>query len=246
MFRIALPFVFSLFLSLTTSHFLRASFVTIPPGLQAGDAYRLVFVTSGVRKATSSDISDYNAFVTAQANMSSDLAALGTSWTAIASTSTVDARDNTSTFGTSLISNAPVFRGDGERVVVEATDLWKTQINDRSFDLENPIILDQYGLTVTSPTLVFSGTLRNGIKNSALNVGPLGGSVTTTGVGRADLISNRWIAAGAVPLTDERSFYAISGLLFVPNVIPEPSSVVLFIIYSSLLSFCRIQRRCEL
>jgi hypothetical protein len=44
----------------------QAALVVVPPGLNPGDQYRLVFVTAGTRNATSSDINDYNTFVTNQ------------------------------------------------------------------------------------------------------------------------------------------------------------------------------------
>jgi len=71
-----------------------ADIVISPPGLNIGDQYRLVFVTSGTRNAQSSNIADYNSFVTAQANQNAVLSALNTTWTVIGSTATVDARDN--------------------------------------------------------------------------------------------------------------------------------------------------------
>ena len=45
----------------------KATIVTLPTGLNPGDQYRLVFLTSTERNATSSDIAVYNAFVTAAA-----------------------------------------------------------------------------------------------------------------------------------------------------------------------------------
>ncbi len=74
-----------------------AAIITLPTSLNLGDEYRLAFVTSGTRDATSSDIADYNTFVTNAANAVPALASLGTTWTAIGSTATVDARDNTNT-----------------------------------------------------------------------------------------------------------------------------------------------------
>ena len=70
--------------------------ITQPTDLNLGDKYRLVFVTSNTRDATSADISDYNTFVTNTANLVPELLALETTWSVIGSTSTVDARDNAS------------------------------------------------------------------------------------------------------------------------------------------------------
>jgi hypothetical protein len=72
---------------------------TIPPGLSPGDQYHLIFLTSGTRDATSSNIADYDAFVTDQANLSPVLAALGTTWRALGSTGTANAIDNRTSQG---------------------------------------------------------------------------------------------------------------------------------------------------
>ena len=70
----------------------------VPVNILIGDEFRLLFVTSGARDATSSNIADYNAFV-------QDAAAAGHSgiqdysgqFRALASTADVDAIDNTAT-----------------------------------------------------------------------------------------------------------------------------------------------------
>jgi hypothetical protein len=71
--------------------------IPVPSDLDPGDPYRLAFVTSTARDGTSSNIADYNAFVTGVANTVTELAALGAGWTAIVSTDAVDAVDNTDT-----------------------------------------------------------------------------------------------------------------------------------------------------
>ena len=96
---------------------------TEPTGLNPGDEYRLVFVTSTSTNAASSNIADYNAVVSSAANGSPELAALATTWTAIASTSSVDARDNSNTnFTISL--GAPIYRLDDTLVASDNSDLW--------------------------------------------------------------------------------------------------------------------------
>ena len=52
---------------------LQAQVTTVPTGLNGGDQYRLVFVTSTTRDATSSDIADYNAFVNYAASLNTYL-----------------------------------------------------------------------------------------------------------------------------------------------------------------------------
>jgi hypothetical protein len=89
---------------------------TVPSGLSPGDKYRLAFVTSTTRDATSSDIADYNAFVTAVANTVPALTELGTTWTAIGSTAAVDARDNTNT-NPGNAEGVPIYLLDGTLLV---------------------------------------------------------------------------------------------------------------------------------
>lgn len=69
--------------------------VFVPPGLNPGDEYHLVFVTEGTRDATSHDIADHNAFVQAEAEREGATTEdFGIHWFAIGSTATVNARDN--------------------------------------------------------------------------------------------------------------------------------------------------------
>ena len=81
----------------------RAAVVLTPAGLSPGDKYHLVFLTAGVRDATSSVIGDYNDFVTTEAaSLTSDLLAAGfpgVTWKVIGSTADDDARDRTAGTG---------------------------------------------------------------------------------------------------------------------------------------------------
>ena len=80
----------------------------VPAGIAIGDGFRLLFVTSGKRKATSADIADYNDFVQrAAASGHADIQDYSGQFQALASTASrtvdsveipgVDARDNTAT-----------------------------------------------------------------------------------------------------------------------------------------------------
>ncbi len=99
------------------------AFQLIPSGLSLGNQYRLVFTTSGTRDATSTNIDDYNTFVTTQANQSSALTALGTTWTAIVSTFSTNALTNTSTDPSpSGVTGVPIYLVSGLRVADSYTD----------------------------------------------------------------------------------------------------------------------------
>ena len=75
-----------------------------PSGLAPGDKFRLIFVSSSPRNATSSNIGDYNRFVQNRATNHGHAAIrrYGAGFRAVASTEAVDARDNTCSTGTGV------------------------------------------------------------------------------------------------------------------------------------------------
>ncbi len=74
----------------------------IPDGIEPGDSFRLIFVTSTTRDASSTNISDYNSHAQSAAAGNSNLAGFSSQFRALISTSSVDARDNTATTGTGV------------------------------------------------------------------------------------------------------------------------------------------------
>ena len=74
-----------------------------PSDLNAGDKFRLLFVTIDESNATSADIADYNSFVQNAAAAGHDaIRGYSAGFRALASTESVDARDNTATTGTGV------------------------------------------------------------------------------------------------------------------------------------------------
>ena len=109
-----------------------AELITVPTSLNPGDQYRVVFVTSGTRDATSTNIVNYNNFVSNAANAVPPLANLGTTWTAMASTSAVDARDNTNTVPSIVAGGSigvPIFLLNDTKLVDNYDDLWDGDID---------------------------------------------------------------------------------------------------------------------
>jgi len=84
----------------------------------SGDPYHLIYVTSTLRDATSTDINDYNAFVQADADAEGIGATRGVNWSVLGSTATVNATDNVAITG-------PVFGiYDSKYVALDAADFW--------------------------------------------------------------------------------------------------------------------------
>src|SRR4051812_40049266 len=91
-----------------------ASAVYVPVNLNPGDTYRIIFVTDNATPAMSTDIADYNSFVTAEANNNPGLAALHTTWTAVLSTEAVNVLTNT---GLSVSDTTSLFYNTQGQVV---------------------------------------------------------------------------------------------------------------------------------
>ena len=197
--------------------------ITVPTGLNPGDPYRLAFVTSTTRDATSTDIAVYNTFVTSVANGVAALAALGTTWTAIGSTGTVDARDNTGTNPSA--TGVPIFLLNDVKLVDNNLDLWDGTI-DVFFDV------DETGATVPGVG-PWTGTILTG----ASGAGSLGTTVQGVEIGRTDQTSPDWVEVGVAPAASARPMYALSGTL----VVPEPATGVLLLL--GLVAMAAARRR---
>lgn len=192
----------------------RAAPITVPTILNPGDQYRLAFVTSTTRDATSSNIADYNAFVTAAANAVPELAALGTTWTAIVSTDTVDARDNTNT--NPLVEEGdPIFLLNDSRLVTDNADLWDGRIYW-------PLDIDEFGDEQT--TFVWTGTDPSGIAQELYYIG---NPTPYTYIGYSYASSWGWVEYGVFDPSNRLPLYALSATM---TVIPEPSTALLLVL----------------
>ncbi len=215
-------------LLITFSNSARAAVVTVPAGLSPGDQYRLVFLTSGVRDAESSDLADYDAFVLNAALNVPELASLGTTWSVIGSTSGIDARDNTGTNPT-ISSGVPFYRLDGVLAANNNSDLW---------DGSPAVAIDVTELgDVLAGRGVWTGTDTDGTTES-----PLGGGAPSAGGSIVEPLAEylwikNYIPAGA---SEPMRFYAVSGVL---TVVPEPGTVVMGAFGLLAVVGCRLARR---
>jgi hypothetical protein len=211
--KIAARFILSVAAVAITATAVLSAPITVPAGLNPGDQYRLAFVTNTTRVATSSNIADYNAFVTAVANSQTELAALGTTWMAIASTATVDARDNT---GTNLNSSTgfPVYLLDETRIADNNADLW-------SGNIVVPFKVTQTG-TSARTIEVWTGTNGDG---TARSFRALGETFAVTGITNATNLL--WVINGVNRASTPRPFYALSGVLTVAPAahVAEPGAL---------------------
>jgi hypothetical protein len=219
------PFVIVLFGSLLAAMGLssvRGMAAVLPPsGIAPGSQYQLMFVTRDTRDGTSANIADYNEFVTSEAVLSSTLPQ-GVTWTAIASTSTVNAVDNAPS------SALPVFNTMGIEIV--AANLYGTVL-----PLSNPIAFDQFGASVFHQN-IWTGSNADG----TVAIGHAMGS-SEPRVGDA-LDPPIWLQAGigvGLPAS-ALSLYALSSPI---TFVPEPSTLALAALGFAALVAWRWRRR---
>jgi len=165
-----------------------------------GDPYHLIYVTSAMRDATSTDIADYNAFVQADASAAGMGTSVGVSWYVMGSTATVDAKDN-------AVITGPVFGiYDSKYVAQDAADLWNLV-----FPSSNPV------LTLTgSAKNVHFGTLAGGTEHL-----PLGNSTVRREWSGWQNWSSAW---GSWANTTQAEVVGISQQL---QIVPEPATLAL-------------------
>jgi hypothetical protein len=225
--------------TLVTASAAQAALVVVPPDLNPGAQYRLVFVTEGKRDATSTDIDDYNNFVTNQVTGSAlanalSGAGLTTTWKAIGSTASVAARDNTGTNPT-LGTGVPIYLIDGNRVANDNADLWDGSIQTAIY---------RTPLDTVSTSLVWTGTTFVGLATSYGLGGCFGGCGFDGFVARGSSnvsfqIGGSWIFGFVNFYLDHLPLYGISSVLTVPGgspqQVPEPSSLLGFITLGGLM-----------
>jgi hypothetical protein len=210
----------------------------VPAGLVAGDTYRLVFVTADTYTATDSNIADYNAEVSAEANSVAALQALDTTWSVIGSTSSVDAITNIG-----QDPGVPIYDLEGNLIAADATTgtgglFSTTSVSGTLFD---PIqYTEDGGLSASSD--VFTGTTYAGNVNPSYPGRVFGGGGALAFVGDTADDNDGWIYAAAIAPNDLLPLYAISGELTVPSSTPEPATTATMIIGLAVL-FLAARRR---
>jgi hypothetical protein len=173
--------------------------------------YQIAFVTSDTMDGTSGSESSYNTIAATDAAENHTLNNLGASWTAITTTTTMDASVNATTY-----SGVPIFNTQGQLILSDGSQLYT---NWTTYSLANPIEYDESGSY--QDTRVWTGGYAN---NGDYQQYPLGdphgigtvvaGDDTSTTVWNM----NHWIS----PIT-QYPVYALS------SPVPEPTTLTLLV-----------------
>ncbi len=176
-----------------------------PSGVDRGDSFRLLFVTSTGRVATATDIATYNTFVQTRAKAGhTDITdSCGDEFKVVGSTSTVDARDNTSTTGTSR----PIYWLNGAKVADSYSDFYDGNWDSYAGKTEAG---SDYG----GNRFVWTGSKSNGTRNASGHLG-----ATNVVLGQLQSGQDPMSGFASNPGT-ARSFYALSPVF---TVEPPPT-----------------------
>lgn len=186
----------------------------IPDGVEAGDEFRLVFVTQEKRNARSSDIADYDAFVRTSAGSSSAHAALrayAQHFKAVGSTSTVNARDHLGMDpNNGDHQDVPVYWVGGPRAAPGNSVVFKLTGNARSSVGWESVGRYASGAVVPSGTArrVWTGSRDDGTRRGP---GAFLGAPTSAGWARAEQTSNH-IIDGVGSANTNYSLYGMSAV----------------------------------
>ena len=102
-----------------------ADWSLVPSGLQEGDQFRLLFISSAHRNASPSEIATYNTWVQdLAANGHTDIQDYSSSFRAVGSTEDMDARDNTGTTYTSSDKGVAIYWLGGNKVADDYEDFY--------------------------------------------------------------------------------------------------------------------------
>ena len=182
--------------------------LSTPSGLAAGTKFRFLFVTTSDRDALDHRVNAYNSFVNTDAGGATYNGSV-VSWKAIASTSTVDARDNVGGYGDSVA----VYLVNGTKIANDMTTgtngLWSGSV----------LAAPRIGIS-SQPraTWVFTGSLANGTKASAEFGNPSGDTM----IGFSLFTSGEWLASGPGNAVHSYALYGVSQEL---TVIPAPGAI---------------------
>ena len=194
----------------------------IPLGLQPGDKFRLVFVTSGTHNAETGAQVEYDWFVTTAANLNPELKALGATWKAIASSESATARDSIGSSGSAV----GIYLLDGRKVAAGTGDLFDGSLGA-------PISIDEAGNFVDGQ--VWTGSSVFGEAQYVLGeAGPNFGLSTE--------FTFNWITVGSDDKYQLKHLYGISSEITY-GAAPEPGSIGLTVLGGALLAFAARRKR---
>ena len=196
-----------------------------PTGLAAGAQFRLLFLSSAKRNASSSDIATYNTFVQERAAAGhADIQAYSAGFRVVGCTAAVDARDNTSTTYSSSDKGVPIYWLNGAKVVDDYQDFydgdWDDEANDKNASgADGPDTSQSTNRPWTGcghdGTEAFDGILSRALGQAAVRVG----KPSSPGINDGPIESESLVTRGS-----DRPMYGLSEVFQAANAAPTASN----------------------
>ena len=201
----------------------------IPSGLSVGDEFRLIFVTSTTRNASSGGIADYNTHVRAAARVGhTDIQSYDSGFRVVGCTITTNAVENTSTTGTGV----PIYWLNGNKVADTYTDFydgsWDDETNPKNESGTAQAVLDS-----AMDSDIFTGCETAGTRDFTNYLGTILTSTAIPGnpdlavVGELNDSGGNPLAGGTTKDTSGQGrFYALSDVFRIVTTTPgAPTSL---------------------
>ncbi len=192
-----------------------ADWPLIPSGINPGNTFRLLFVTSTKRDAKSTDIADYNTHVQqAAAGRDAQVAIkeFAAGFRVVGCTTAVTARANTDSEATD--TDAPIYWLNGVKVADNYADFY-----DDTWDNQVEASIREESGAQASATDVFTGCFENGTRTGVGTVLPLGsGSLDNDNINTGSPVTGGSpLDAVLLPRSIMRPFYALSPVFLVED-----------------------------
>ena len=187
-----------------------ADWSLVPSGLQEGDQFRLLFISSAHRNASPSEIATYNTWIQARAaNGHTDIQDYSSSFRAVGSTEDMDARDNTGTTYTSSDKGVAIYWLNGNKVADDYEDFY-----DEDWD-EEAAMKNESG-TAESGVSAWTGSdhdgteMLQGTPETSRALGNSGGNWVR--FGKTDSASHGPLSGATANRTGNKRIYGLSGV----------------------------------
>jgi hypothetical protein len=196
--------------------------------LAPGSKYRVAFVTSGTRDATSTDINDYDQFVQSAADTGAVTQPLALNWQAMGSTATIAARDHLNAPQTDT-GTVVIFNTIGQTIADSYADLWDGVISA-------PIKYTEAGSAISNS--VWTGSNLFGEAEPSYQLG-----TDTPVTGRSNRSDYEWFAERIQSNGLVYSLFGLSEEITTASAAPIPEPATVFLFGIGLLGLAGVTKR---
>ncbi|MHB0960151.1 MAG: PEP-CTERM sorting domain-containing protein [Pirellulaceae bacterium] len=206
----------------------------VPAGLQAGDQYRLIFVTSGSITGSSADPAVYDSFLATQV-ANTMLGGYDYGWQAVLSTAGGGRVAKNIINDPAGVNNfVGIYNSVGLKVADNGADMLDGT-------LDSAVQYDQHGTSVATG-YVWTGSLSNGEAANNYEVGSAQyvGAPAATIIGAAAATDTSWIQVGALQRNvtyfspNLELPFRVYGMSDVLTVVPEPATFVMWSLFAGV------------